>query len=59
VRVHVLDYLVSRLTAEHALLLVDDVFDTGRSLEAVIAELKRRCRRNYAHGGAQTGFHFF
>jgi hypothetical protein len=28
------------------LLLVDDVFDSGRSLEAVIAELKRRCRRN-------------
>jgi hypoxanthine phosphoribosyltransferase len=26
--------------------LVDDVFDSGRSLEAVIAELKRRCRRN-------------
>jgi hypothetical protein len=37
---------VSRLTAEDALLLVDDVFDSGRSLEAVIAELKRRCRRN-------------
>jgi hypothetical protein len=46
VRVHALDYLVSRLTAEDALLLVDDVFDSGRSLEAVIAELKRRCRRN-------------
>jgi uncharacterized protein len=46
VRVHALDYLVSRLTAEDALLLVDDVFDSGRSLEAVIAELQRRCRRN-------------
>jgi hypothetical protein len=46
VRVHALDYLVSRLTAEDKLLLVDDVFDSGRSLEAVIAELKRRCRRN-------------
>jgi len=28
------------------MLLVDDVFDSGRSLEAVIATLKRRCRRN-------------
>jgi hypothetical protein len=27
-------------------LLIDDVFDSGRSLEAVIAELKRRCKRN-------------
>ena len=46
VRVHALDYLVSRLSAEDELLLVDDVFDSGRSLEAVIAELGRRCRRN-------------
>jgi uncharacterized protein len=46
VRVHAVDYLVSRLSAEDELLLVDDVFDSGRSLEAVIAELRRRCRRN-------------
>jgi len=46
VRVHAIDYLVSRLEAEDRLLLVDDVFDSGRSLEAVIAELSRRCRRN-------------
>jgi len=46
VRVHAIDYLVSRLSAEDELLLVDDVFDSGRSLEAVIAALKRRCRRN-------------
>jgi hypoxanthine phosphoribosyltransferase len=47
VRVHAIDYLVSRLTAEDELLLVDDVFDSGRSLEAVITELKLRCRRNW------------
>jgi hypoxanthine phosphoribosyltransferase len=46
VRVHALDYLVSRLEAEDELLLVDDVFDSGRSLDAVFAELKARCRRN-------------
>ena len=46
VRVHALDYLVSRLTAEDNLLLVDDVFDSGRSIAAVLAELERRCRRN-------------
>jgi len=46
VRVHALDYLVSHLAVEDQLLLIDDVFDTGRSLEAVIAELGRRCKRN-------------
>jgi hypoxanthine phosphoribosyltransferase len=46
VRVHAIDYLVSRLSFEDQLLLIDDVFDSGRSLEAVVAELRRRCRRN-------------
>jgi uncharacterized protein len=46
VRVHATDYLVSRLSYEDELLIVDDVFDSGRSLEAVIGELTRRCRRN-------------
>ena len=46
VRVHAIDYLVSRLEAEDQLLLIDDVFDSGRSLEALVAELRRRCRRN-------------
>lgn len=46
VRVHGVDYLVSQLDAEDHLLLIDDVFDSGRSLEAVLDELARRCRRN-------------
>src|SRR5687767_10868623 len=46
VRVHAIDYLVSRLSFEDQLLLIDDVFDSGRSLDAVVAELRRRCRRN-------------
>jgi hypoxanthine phosphoribosyltransferase len=46
VRVHALDYLVSRLSAEDKLLIIDDVFDSGRSLEAVVSELGIRCRRN-------------
>jgi hypoxanthine phosphoribosyltransferase len=48
VRVHALDYLVSRLSAEDELLIIDDVFDSGRSLEAVVSELRARCRRNLA-----------
>lgn len=43
VRVHGVDYLVSRLTANDRLLLIDDIFDSGRSIEAVIADLSRRC----------------
>ena len=46
VRVHAIDYLVSRLSAEDRLLLIDDVFDTGLSLEAAINALRKRCRRN-------------
>ncbi len=46
VRVHGIDYLVSRLTAEDRLLLIDDIFDSGRSLAALVDELSRRCRRN-------------
>jgi uncharacterized protein len=46
VRVHALDYLVSRLEEHDRLLLIDDVFDSGRSLEAVMTELRQRCRRN-------------
>jgi uncharacterized protein len=46
VRVHAVDYLVSRLGAEDRLLLIDDVFDSGLSIQAVVEELSKRCRRN-------------
>jgi hypoxanthine phosphoribosyltransferase len=46
VRVHAVDYLVSRLEADDRLLLIDDVFDSGLSLAAVIDDLRKRCRRN-------------
>ena len=47
VRVHAMDYLVSKVTSEDRLLLVDDVFDSGGSIEAVLAELRRRCPTNH------------
>ena len=46
VRVHGLDYLVKNLNAENALLIIDDVFDSGRSIQAVIEQLTERTRRN-------------
>ncbi len=41
-----LEYLIQNLTAQHTLLIVDDVFDSGRSIEAVINELIARTHPN-------------
>lgn len=46
VRVHGLDYLVDTLNTENALLIVDDVYDSGRSISAVVEQLQARTRRN-------------
>ncbi|MDK2777990.1 MAG: hypoxanthine phosphoribosyltransferase [Pseudomonadota bacterium] len=49
VKVHGLNYLVKNITHEDSLLIVDDVYDTGRSIEAIIDELRRRARLNSPH----------
>ena len=46
VQVHNLGYLLENLNYEHSLLIVDDVFDRGRSIEAILRELNRLLRRN-------------
>lgn len=46
VKVHGLNYLMKNIQAHDKLLIVDDVFDTGRSIEAIIQELHRRTRLN-------------
>ena len=46
VQVHGLGYLVDRLAPEHRVVVVDDVFDTGRSVAAVLHEVRARCRHN-------------
>lgn len=46
VRVHGLNYLVKNIQHHDKLLLVDDVFDTGRSIEAIIDELRKQTRLN-------------
>lgn len=46
VQVYSLSYLVKKMSADDALLIVDDVYDTGRSIDAVIARLKHLLRRN-------------
>lgn len=49
VKVHGLNYLMKNVRHEDSLLIVDDVFDTGRSIEAIIDELQRRTRLNTPH----------
>ena len=49
VRVYALGYLVDTLNPEDRLLVVDDVFDSGRSIEAFLRELSARCRHNMPH----------
>lgn len=46
IRIHGLDYLVDHCSADDALLIVDDVFDTGLTIDAVIGRLEARARRN-------------
>jgi len=49
VRVHGLDYLIRNVNQPDSLLIVDDVFDTGLSIEAVIRTLKEKARLNTPH----------
>ena len=46
IRVHGLQYVIDNVDADEGLLIVDDVYDTGLSIEAVIADLRKRARRN-------------
>jgi len=46
VRVHGLSYLTRAMNNDDSLLIVDDVFDTGLSLQAIMQKLKVRARRN-------------
>ncbi len=46
VRVFSMNYLIKNICHDDSLLIVDDVFDTGRSIEAVINHLRNKARRN-------------
>src|SRR3546814_19492536 len=46
VKVFALGYLIDTLGPDDRLLLIDDVFDSGRSIRAFLAALKSRCRYN-------------
>lgn len=46
VRVYGLSHLIDALVPSDRLLVIDDVFDSGRSIAAFLAELRARCRFN-------------
>ena len=46
VRVFALGYLIDTLNPDDRLLIIDDVFDSGRSIRAFVHELQLRCRHN-------------
>jgi len=46
IRVHGLDYISDNINYDDKLLIVDDVFDTGLSIEAVLKSLKSKARKN-------------
>lgn len=46
IRVHGLHYIIENVNAADSLLIVDDVFDSGRSIKAVLEQLAEKTRRN-------------
>jgi hypoxanthine phosphoribosyltransferase len=46
IRVHGLQYLIENINHDDSLLIVDDVYNTGRNVEAVINRLQAKTKRN-------------
>ena len=46
VRVYALQYVIENVNADDKVLLVDDVFDSGLSIQAILDTLSTRARRN-------------
>ena len=49
VKVHGLSYIIRQLESEDSLLIVDDVHDTGLSIEQAIKDLTSACKKNTPH----------
>lgn len=47
IRVHGLHYIIENVNKNDKVLIVDDIFESGRSIEAVISELKTKMRENF------------
>jgi hypoxanthine phosphoribosyltransferase len=49
IKVHGLHYLIENANADDSLLIVDDVFDSGRSVDALMKQIKKLSRNNMPH----------
>ena len=49
IRIHGMNYLIKNCSAKDSLLIVDDVFDTGLTIQAVIDHLGDMARLNTPH----------
>lgn len=49
IRVHGMNYLIKNCHQEDSLLIVDDVFDTGHTIDTVIKNLREKARLNTPH----------
>ena len=46
VQVYGLNYVIRQVESDNSLLMIDDVFDTGLSVQKVIEDLKKACKKN-------------
>ena len=46
VQVHGLNYVIRQVESDNSLLMIDDVFDTGLSVQKVIQDLEKACKKN-------------
>ena len=46
VAVHGLNYIIKKIRREDRVLIIDDVFDTGNTIKAVVEEIRQRARGN-------------
>ena len=46
VKVYGLQHLVDTINVDDQLLIIEDIFDSGRSVDAIISKLEEKCRRN-------------
>ena len=46
VKVYGLNYVIRQLESEDSLLIVDDVHDTGLSIQQIVSDLKTACKKN-------------
>ena len=46
VKVFGLQHLVDTINVDDQLLIIDDIFDSGKSIDAIIKTLREKCRRN-------------